>query len=68
MYISATAASTFLGPLFAGFIVEYAGFAWVGWIDMLISFVFLVVIAFGMHETIFHRDKYSLAKKKRKRR
>ncbi|WPK23897.1 hypothetical protein PUMCH_001147 [Australozyma saopauloensis] len=58
VYISATSVGTYLGPLIAGFIVTSPGFRWVGWIAAIISGVLLVVIVFGMHETIFHRTKY----------
>lgn len=58
VYISATSVGTYLGPLIAGFIVGFPGFRWVGWIAAIISGVILIVIVFGMHETIFHRSKY----------
>ncbi|KAJ8145237.1 hypothetical protein OXX80_002924 [Metschnikowia pulcherrima] len=58
VYILATSVGTYLGPLIAGFIVEGAGFRWVGWIAVFISAGLLAVIFFGMHETMFDRKKY----------
>lgn len=59
VYILATSVGTYLGPLIAGFIVEYVGFRWVGWIAVFISTGLLAVIVFGMHETMFDRRKYT---------
>lgn len=59
VYILATSVGTYLGPLIAGFIVQYKGFRWVGWIAVFISAGLLVIIFFGMHETFFDRRKYS---------
>lgn len=58
LYIIATSAGTYLGPLIAGFIVEYATFRWVGWIAVIISGVLLVVMIFTQYETYFDRSKY----------
>ncbi|GEQ67682.1 hypothetical protein JCM33374_g1347 [Metschnikowia sp. JCM 33374] len=58
VYILATSVGTYLGPLIAGFIVEGAGFRWVGWTAAFISAGLLAVIVFGMHETAFDRTKY----------
>ncbi|KAF8000391.1 hypothetical protein HF325_005320 [Metschnikowia pulcherrima] len=58
VYILATSVGTYLGPLIAGFIVEGAGFRWVGWIAVFILAGLLAVIFFGMHETMFDRKKY----------
>lgn len=58
VYIMATSVGTYLGPLIGGFIVQYCGFRWVGWIAVFISVVLLVVIVFAMHETYFDRSLY----------
>lgn len=58
VYIMATSVGTYLGPLIAGFVVEYCGFRWVGWIAVLISAGLMIVIVFGMHETVFDRRKF----------
>lgn len=58
VYILATSIGTYLGPLIGGFIVQYVGFRWVGWIAVFISTGLLAVIVFGMHETYFDRRKY----------
>ncbi|KAK6201703.1 transport protein [Scheffersomyces amazonensis] len=58
VYILATSVGTFLGPLIAGFIVQYAGFRFVGWIAVFISAGLLIVIAFGLEETVFDRSAF----------
>lgn len=58
VYMLATSVGTFLGPLIGGFIVQYCGFRWVGWIAVFISVGLLVVIVFAMHETYFDRRVY----------
>lgn len=58
IYILATSVGTYLGPLIGGFIVQYCGFRWVGWIACFISVGLLIVIFFGMHETYFDRQLY----------
>lgn len=58
VYMLATSVGTYLGPLIAGFIVQYCGFRWVGWIAVFISTGTLIVIVFGMHETVFNRHLY----------
>lgn len=59
VYILATSIGTYLGPLIGGFIVQYVGFRWVGWIAVFISIGLLIVIVFGQHETFFDRKKYT---------
>ncbi|KAK6456118.1 transport protein [Scheffersomyces xylosifermentans] len=56
VYILATSVGTFLGPLIAGFIVQYLGFRWVGWIAVFISAGLLFVIFFIQEETMFNRN------------
>jgi len=59
VYILATSVGTFLGPMIAGFIVQYTGtFRYVGWIAAIISGALLVVILFVMQETVFDRSKF----------
>jgi len=58
VYITATSVGTYLGPLIGGFIVQYVGFRWVGWIAVFISAALLIVIVFAMHETYFDRRLY----------
>ncbi|ODV80808.1 MFS general substrate transporter [Suhomyces tanzawaensis NRRL Y-17324] len=58
LYILATSIGTFLGPLIAGFIVQYTNFRWVGYVAAIISFVLLLVIVFVMDETYFDRSKF----------
>lgn len=58
VYILATSVGTYLGPLIGGFIVQYCGYTWVGWIAVIISAGLLIVIFFGMHETYFDRVSY----------
>ncbi|VEU20252.1 DEKNAAC101185 [Brettanomyces naardenensis] len=58
MYILATSVGTYLGPLIAGFIVQYAGFRWVGWIAAIISGVLIVIMVLTQYETAFDRTKY----------
>lgn len=58
VYITATSVGTYLGPLIGGFIVQYCGFRWVGWIAVFISIGLLIVIVFGMDETYFDRKLY----------
>lgn len=60
VYMLATSVGTFMGPLIGGFIVEYAGFRYVGWIAVFISAGLLVVIVFFMHETMFDRRHYKM--------
>lgn len=57
-YIIGTSVGTYLGPLIAGFIVEYATFRWVGWCAVIISGGLLVVIVFTQFETYFDRSRY----------
>ncbi|ODV82815.1 hypothetical protein CANARDRAFT_204474 [[Candida] arabinofermentans NRRL YB-2248] len=57
-YILATSVGTYLGPLIAGFIVEYAGFRWVGWCAVIISGVLLGVLILFQYETMFDRAAY----------
>lgn len=59
VYILATSVGTYLGPLIAGFITEYCGFRWVGYIAAIISVFVLVVIFFFMDNTQFDRAKYN---------
>ncbi|GMG23342.1 unnamed protein product [Ambrosiozyma monospora] len=58
LYIIATSVGTYLGPLIAGFVVQYAGFRWVGWIALIISCVLLAVIIVTQFETYFDRLNY----------
>lgn len=58
IYILATSIGTYLGPLIAGFIVEYANFRWVGWAGAVISGALMIVILFTQYETAFDRSKY----------
>ncbi|KAK6463835.1 putative major-facilitator-like ion transporter [Scheffersomyces coipomensis] len=58
VYILATSVGTFLGPLIAGFIVQYAGFRFVGWIAVFISIGLLIVIVFALEETVFDRTTF----------
>ena len=58
IYILATSVGTYLGPLIAGFIVEYVGFRWVGWIAVFISTGLLTVIVFGADETVYDRKSH----------
>lgn len=58
VYMLATSVGTYLGPLIGGFIDQYCGFRWVGWIAVFISAGLLIVIFFGMHETYFDRLVY----------
>lgn len=57
-YILGTSIGTYLGPLIAGFIVEYATFRWVGWCAVIISGGLLAVIVFTQYETYFDRSRY----------
>lgn len=57
-YILGTSVGTYLGPLIAGFIVEYATFRWVGWCAVIISGGLLAVIVFTQYETYFDRSRY----------
>lgn len=59
VYILATSVGTFLGPLIAGFIVQYVGFRWVGWIAVFISIGLLFIIFFVLEETMFDRKIFS---------
>lgn len=58
IYIIGTSAGTYLGPLIAGFIVEYATFRWVGWCAVIISGGLLIVIIATQYETYFDRARY----------
>ena len=58
LYIMATSIGTYLGPLIAGFIVEYATFRWVGWCAVIISGALLAVIFLVQYETYFDRSRY----------
>lgn len=57
-YIIGTSVGTYLGPLIAGFIVQYATFRWVGWVAVIISGGLLAVIVFTQYETYFDRTRY----------
>lgn len=59
VYILATSVGTYLGPLIAGFITEYCGFRWVGYIAVIISFFVLIAIVFFLDNTNFDRMKYN---------
>lgn len=58
IYILATSVGTYLGPLIAGFIVDYATFRWVGWCAAIISVVLLIVMFTTQYETYFDRRSY----------
>lgn len=58
IYILATSVGTYLGPLIAGFIVEYVGFRWVGWLAAIISGVLIIVMLLTQYETDFDRRSY----------
>ena len=58
LYILATSCGTYLGPLIAGFIVEYATFRWVGWCAVIISGGLLAFLVFTQYETYFDRSRY----------
>ncbi|KAM3164832.1 Protein HOL1 [Lachancea thermotolerans] len=58
VYILATSAGTFLGPLIAGYISALTSFRWVGWIAAIISGALLIIIVFGCEETYFDRNRY----------
>lgn len=55
VYILATSVGTYLGPLIAGFVTQYLGFRWVGWIAVLIGAGLLFVIVFLLDETVYDR-------------
>lgn len=57
-YIIATSVGTYLGPLIAGFIVQYTTFRWVGYIALIISGGLLLVIVLTQYETYFDRTRY----------
>lgn len=58
LYIMATSIGTYLGPLIAGFIVQYTTFRWVGYIALIISGGLLFVIVTTQYETYFDRSRY----------
>ncbi|KAG7897505.1 hypothetical protein KL935_005130 [Ogataea polymorpha] len=58
VYILATSVGTYLGPLIAGFVVQYTTFRWVGWIAVIISGVLLAVMFLTQYETYFDRHRY----------
>ncbi|WPG97682.1 Hypothetical protein R9X50_00046200 [Acrodontium crateriforme] len=55
IYILATSIGTFLGPLIAGY-VSIQSWRWIGWTNVIISSVTLVVFYFGLEETAFDRN------------
>lgn len=57
-YILSTSVGTYLGPLIAGFIVEYADYHWVGYTAAIISFILILVLIFTQYETSFDRKAY----------
>lgn len=57
VYILATSVGTYLGPLIAGFITEFCGFRWVGWVAVIISAVTLVVILLILDNTYYYRGQ-----------
>ncbi|KAH3667145.1 hypothetical protein OGAPHI_002794 [Ogataea philodendri] len=58
VYILATSVGTYLGPLIAGFIVQYTTFRWVGWVAVIISGGLLAVMFLTQYETYFDRSSY----------
>lgn len=59
VYILATSVGTYLGPIIAGYIVQYIGFRFIGWFVVFISGGLLIVILLLMHETYFDRTSYT---------
>jgi len=55
LYVFATSAGTFLGPLIAGYIAN-DNWRWVGWVAAIITGFLLLLFYFGLEETVFHRE------------
>ncbi|KAI1006620.1 hypothetical protein K3495_g1594 [Podosphaera aphanis] len=58
-YVLSTSIGTFLGPLIGDLVAESFGWRWVAWLSVVISSVTLLVLYFGLEETLFDRDLYT---------
>lgn len=58
VYVLATSIGTYLGPLIGGFVSDRLGWRWIAWLSVIISSVTLIVLFFGLEETMFDRAAY----------
>lgn len=54
-YVLATSVGTYVGPLIASFIADGVGWRWIGWCAAIVSAGTIIVLLFGMDETMFDR-------------
>ncbi|EKD14493.1 uncharacterized protein L3040_000020 [Drepanopeziza brunnea f. sp. 'multigermtubi'] len=55
IYVFATSIGTYLGPLIAAYVADRLGWRWIGWLSVIISACTIVVLYFGLEETMFDR-------------
>lgn len=60
-YVLALAAGTYLGPLVGGYIVQYPGWRWIGWLGLIFACMTLLLIFFLLEETSFDRSAYIIS-------
>ncbi|KAG0650383.1 putative MFS-type transporter [Hyphodiscus hymeniophilus] len=59
-YMLAISAGTFLGPLIANYIGSSMGWRWIGWFGAIFNGLLAIVCLFGLEETSFDRNAYSI--------
>ncbi|KAL2069305.1 hypothetical protein VTL71DRAFT_15643 [Oculimacula yallundae] len=59
IYVLATSVGTYLGPLIGGFVSDRLGWRWIAWLSVIISSCLLLVLFFGLEETMFDRAAHS---------
>jgi MFS family permease len=60
LYVLAISIGTYLGPLFGGIISDSLGWRWIGWLAAIISGATLIILYFGLEETLFDRAIYDI--------
>lgn len=58
VYVLTTSVGTYLGSLVESFVVERLGWQWIGWLSFIISACGLILLYFGLEETMFDRAAY----------
>ncbi|CZT12385.1 hypothetical protein WAI453_001752 [Rhynchosporium graminicola] len=59
IYVLATSVGTYLGPLIGGFVSDRLGWRWIAWLSVIVSSCLLLVLFFGLEETMFDRAAQS---------
>lgn len=58
LFVLATSVGNFAGPLIDGYVTQYLGWSWVGYLGMIFESVTLVLVVFGIEETYFDRAHF----------